>query len=443
MARGTITAALATCAALCIASPSFAGSDDAALTELVQILKNEGVLDDAQYNQLTVKAAERESRRDWYDRISLSGDLRARYEGFWFAEDAFGDDKRNRHRGRYRWRLKGKVDVNDYIDGVFRLASGSEDNRSTNQTLGSSLDFDSDPIVIDLAYLELTPFANGKLPSENGSFGVEVGKVPNPYVWKVGKDFMLWDHDISLEGVNTLFTYVPMDEVELFGSAGYYVFDENSSAKDPNMIAAQIGAHVAPCEDVEFGLRGSYFGFRSLNPAFITRAADSDDGTSVTNGGGNILDGFTGSSMGGHANVFETSGYLELAMLEGWPVLVYGSYSVNTSAERSFMFPGVDKENHAWGVGLEVGDKKERVKVGAGYWHIEANAFPSMFIDSDLFDGRTNRHGYAVYGSRQLFENVDLNVTGLLSNDLEKDAEPESVEDAHRVRLQVDMVVKF
>ena len=49
-------------------------------------------------------------------------------------------------------------------------------------------------------------------------------------------------------------------------------------------------------------------------------------------------------------------------------------------------------------VGVELGDKKKYAQVGAGYAHLEANAFPSMFVESDLYDGQTNREGWLVYG---------------------------------------------
>jgi hypothetical protein len=96
-------------------------------------------------------------------------------------------------------------------------------------------------------------------------------------------------------------------------------------------------------------------------------------------------------------------------------------------------------------VGLEFGDKKRYVQLGTAYVHLEANAFPSMFVDSDLFDGRTNREGWMVYGSREIFKNTDLNLTAFLSDAIEEDlpAFDDSVPGAHRVRLQADVVVKF
>ena len=68
-----------------------------------------------------------------------------------------------------------------------------------------------------------------------------------------------------------------------------------------------------------------------------------------------------------------------------------------------------------------------------------------MFVDSDLFDGRTNRKGWVIYGSREIFKNTDLNLTTFVSDAIEK-ASPafdDSVPGAERVRVQADILVKF
>jgi hypothetical protein len=94
---------------------------------------------------------------------------------------------------------------------------------------------------------------------------------------------------------------------------------------------------------------------------------------------------------------------------------------------------------------VEGGDKKKYINLGAAYFYIEANAFPSQFIDSDLFDGRTNRKGLCVYGSRQLLEGTDFNfkVFGSDAIETELPAFEESVEGSERVRVQIDLVYKF
>ena len=144
-------------------------------------------------------------------------------------------------------------------------------------------------------------------------------------------------------------------------------------------------------------------------------------------------------------NVIESGLYLTTDYFESWPITVYGNIASNLSAVSSDMFAGVGKENLAWGVGAEIGDKKKNVKLGFGWWHVEANAFFSGFIDSDLFDGTTNRKGLAFYGSRQVLPNTEIALTTFWSETID-DSLPgfqDSVSKADRVRVQADMKFKF
>ena len=144
-------------------------------------------------------------------------------------------------------------------------------------------------------------------------------------------------------------------------------------------------------------------------------------------------------------SVAEIAGYLRFTGIENWPVLLYGHYAKNFDADSSDVFPAAGEEDTGWGLGLEVGDKKKYVKVGAGYYRVEANFWPAQFTDSDLFDGRTNRKGWTFYGSRQILPNTDLNVTFFVSEPL-RETIPDfanSVSRSDRMRLQTDLVVKF
>ena len=139
--------------------------------------------------------------------------------------------------------------------------------------------------------------------------------------------------------------------------------------------------------------------------------------------------------------MFELSAYVSCTCVDGWPILAYAHYAQNADARD--LVTG-SEEDTGWGVGFEVGDKTNVAKLGFGYYRLEADYFPSQFIDSDLTDGRTNRKGWTVYGSKSLWSNTDLNVTLFVSEELEDGpAFSGSVADADRMRLQTDLVVKF
>ncbi|MEN8162408.1 MAG: putative porin, partial [Myxococcota bacterium] len=189
--------------------------------------------------------------------------------------------------------------------------------------------------------------------------------------------------------------------------------------------------------DVELGGRATYYDWSSVDSAFLTR----------TNATGSLI------ADSSDYSVIELAAYSRFTHIENWPVLLYGHYAQNLDADSP---APSDDEDVGWGVGIEVGDKKKYVKLGGGYYHVEANFSPGQFTDSDLFDGFTNREGFLVYASRQLFANTDLNVTLFSGEEIEDDpafdlnANPvldpdddDPFSSAERYRLQTDIVIKF
>jgi Putative porin len=246
------TAALALLFAAASGTPALAEEkkkEDPTLTEIVNILHEKGLIDDDEHEALAAKASKEQAKRSWTDRISLYGDLRGRFEMFDYAQDIYtksaGDDLDDRYRGRYRARLGVSAEVVSRASVTLGLASGGEDPRSANQTLGSGEDFDKDEIRIDLAYATLTPFPKGELPGiEHGYLGVDIGKVKNPLLWKLlPLDNLLFDNDVNPEGGNLRITG-GSGPVVLFASGGVYVIDENTASKDPLYAGGQLGGSV-------------------------------------------------------------------------------------------------------------------------------------------------------------------------------------------------------
>jgi len=418
---------------LCSGSDALAAEAEAeagSLHDLIGVLRERGVIDETDYEEIAARNAAYEARQkqERMPALSFWGDFRFRSEHLWFEEDETGSERTNRHRLRYRFRLNGKAEVNDHVVVLARLVTGADDPRSANQTFGSGVDFDTDDFRLDRAYARVSPFAHGRL-GENGTLHFELGKTPNPYTWKAGTDRMLWDADISLEGITARTTWRPTEGLETFFNGGYHVIDENSTSKDPHMIVGQVGFHADPAPSVELGGRATFYHFGSLDAGFHARGVDGTGG--VTSAGGNIADGLTGGQGGQNLQVVEASFYLGLLTGTDWPVLVYGSWANNLTAEPSVL-TAADEEDTAWNLGV-------------GFWHIEANAFPAQFIDSNITDGVTNREGWVAFVSRSLWKNTDLNLRAFYSDELEDDVPPfgDSVPDAERVRLQADFVVKF
>jgi hypothetical protein len=422
---------LATTAAV----PVTAEEPQPVIEDVLEILKERGLVDEGQYNELVAKnQSYEEKHQSLLGRIEFSGDLRLRYENFWFDEDELEFERSNRNRLRYRLRLQAKAEVNDYIDAVFRLASGEGDHRSTNQTLGVGDDFEPDEIWIDQAYL-VARAPESWLPS--GSLAGTAGKVPNPFLWKAAKWDALWDADINPEGLAVDLGWSPNEDLKLFSKAGYFIVDENGTNADPHVLGIQAGLVWAVAEQVELGARGSWYSWGSLNGAFIGRSA----------GSGSISDGLTGETGAASdtLDAFELAGYLRFGGIEGWPVSLYGQVAKSLDADSSALYPGVDDEDLGWIVGLELGDRKKLLALGVTYASFEANFWPAQFTDSDLFDGFTNRRGWAFYGSREVLPNTELTMTLYVSDPIRHNVPgfETSLSNANRFRLQTDLQVKF
>jgi len=441
-----VTRRFIACVRLCIvglvlATP--AAAEDPVVQDVLDILKERGIVDDSQYTELSAKnTSYEEEHRNLLGRIEFTGDFRFRLENFWYDRDVTGVDRDNRTRMRYRLRVQGKAEINDSIDAVFRLASGEAlnfqegDNRSTNRTLGRGNDFSYDAIFIDLAYLDFD--APESWLGADTTLGAQAGKMKNPFRWKIGKDYLLWDSDVTPEGIAAQAGFKPAENWDLFVNTGYFILDENSTASDPHVWGIQGGAHVALSEDWKAGARASFYSWRSLNGGFFGRSASF----------GAIPDGLTAGAPTTRASTFgvvEASAYVGFEGLEGWPVLLWGHYVKNLDAQDSTLSPAAHEEDTGWGIGVEMGDKKNIAAFGLGYYHIEANFWPAQFMDSDLSDGVTNRSAWTIYGSKQVLPNTDLAVTLFWSDELRgslPDFE-ESASNAERVRLQTDIIVKF
>jgi hypothetical protein len=414
-----LVAALSLFGLIATAAPAGA-ADQAVIEEVLAILKERGIVDEARYGELVERNQAYEAKQaSLLGKITWTGDFRGRFESFWFDEDPIGE-RANRHRARYRLRIGAQLPVNEWLTAGFRLASGESENRSTNRTLGVGDDFDRDVIAIDEAYVTL------KLPIDVGSTSLTFGKQSNPFLWKHGKDYLNWDGDYSLEGVALRWGMQPSSDVSLYGNAGYFLIDENGGSKDPHFFALQAGGEVQAAKRLALGGRVTWFSYGSLDGGFFTRHAAF----------GNV-----GLSDGSDVDQIEASAFGRGSFSEQWPVLLHAHFAKNLDATS---LPGEGKQDTGWGVGLEVGDAKQIALLGLGYYELEADFAPALYIDSDLMDGFTNREGWTLFAARQVLSNTELTLSLFMSDAL--DGSPPfatSLDGSERFRLQSDVVVKF
>ena len=326
---------------------------------------------DKKSNQLS----ESNSIADWIEDVKIGGDLRLRYENIY---DDDKDNYRNRLRIRARLKLDGKV--NDEIDLHFRLASGSESPVGVNQTLDDA--FSSKTIWLDHAYFDYHPewFAG---------LSIWGGKMQNPF-YKPQKTQLIWDNDLSPEGVAFKY-YKNFDPFEVFANSGGFYIDERSSDADSALFGIQSGLKYN-FEELDAYLQGGagYYYFTHTEGYKCFYDSDDSHGNSAT------------PEVVGSSDLLYLDEYhlLEIFAELGFsisdiPVSLFGDYVRNT---------GADDEDTGWLAGFKINQCKKpgSWELVYNYRDLEQNAILGIFADSDFISGGTGVKGHKFTAGYQI-----------------------------------------
>lgn len=191
----------------------------------------------------------------WVENIKISGDLRYRHESI--DEESGGKSKQGVNRNRIRARLGLNAKVNDDVDLGFRLASDSKpDPVSTNQNLEGS--FSKKPVWIDLAYFDWHP---GTIKG----FDFIGGKMSNPF-YTVGKNQLIWDHDLTPEGLAAKYEMTINDNLKAYLSGGGFWVEERDSASSVDSSLWGVQAYLKNKFDNDTYLLGgmSYYDYGNI-----------------------------------------------------------------------------------------------------------------------------------------------------------------------------------
>ncbi|OXU15112.1 putative porin [Sedimentisphaera salicampi] len=346
------------------------------------------------------KTAEIEESFAWARDLELSGDFRYRYENI----NAEGKD--NRDRNRIRARISLKAIITDQISYHMRLASGSDDPTSANQSLDGG--FASKDFWLDRAYMKWRP---------SESWELNLGKTSNPF-FRPGGSQLLWDSDVNPEGAAIKYRG-NLGEARIFANAGGMWVEENSSDVDQDLFGMQAGFETKIGETGLLAGAG-YFDYGNVegSKTFYT----------VNNSGGNST--FTDAGIEKYIydyNLFEA--FAEISLPTEFPVTLFGDYVLNTASDV--------EEDTGWLAGVEFGRAKKKgdMVFSYNYRDVEADAAMSAFTDSDFLGGRLGGDGHKIQAKYALNKNVSLAaafITGEIS-------EPELSYD----RLQLDLKLKF
>jgi len=355
----------------------------------------------------------------WLEKIKISGDFRYRHEHI-DSQRVVGNRsewRTGRDRDRIRARLMIRAIVNDEWDVALRMATGQydvvgdtilADTVSTNQTLtdfGSRKDF-----WLDLAYFDYHPLAIEGL-------NVIGGKMPTPF-YKVGKNQLLWDGDLTPEGGALRYVRTLSESDALAVSGGGFWLNEESSDVDTSLWGIQ-----------------SYIKHAFSKPNYILAGAGWYDYGNIQGledeygiGLGNTIDSVTDEWVNDYdvLELFAEYG-TEVGKL---PLVAYGTWVENTAAASA---------DTGWLVGATIGKAKDpgSWQFGYNYRDVERDAVLSVWSDSDFNGGLTGGKGHTLSAAYQAFKNVQLALT-YFHGEIELTSP-----DLDYRRLHAELVVKF
>jgi hypothetical protein len=350
----------------------------------------------------------------WVEKVKIGGDIRYRHESI-DEENGNWKDGVNRHRLRARLGINGKV--NDEVDLGLRLASGSADPVSTNQNLESS--FSSKTIWLDLAYFDWHP-------ADIKGFNFVGGKMNNPF-YSVGKNQLIWDGDLTPEGLAAKYEMPINDNLKAYFSGGGFWVEERDSAGSVDSSLWGVQAYLKNKFDADTYLLGgmSYYDYGNVE--------DHNDLYTTWKGGttqkafGNTT--ITGGKFAYDYDIIE--GFAEYGCkVADYPVAVFGSYAHNTAAPSS--------KANGWLIGCTFNKLKDpgSWQIGYDYRDLDSDAVVGQFNDSDFVGGGTDGKGHRFNLAYQLAKNFEAGLTYFLDEKKNED------KDKYR-RLQADLIFKF
>jgi len=311
----------------------------------------------------------------WTQRIKVKGDVRFRTQVDW--QDNHDNSNGSRVRNRIRGRLGVEGKVNDQIAAGIRLVTGSDDARSTNQTLSDDGDgtFGHPEAHLDKYYIKWTP----ELPNNLGNATFWGGKFSNP----MQKTELLWDSDITLDGVGAQFMSSPFNlgdvSTNLYSNGGYFwLLGDQWTKGDPMLISLQGGLKMDLIKDWDAGLNMgvAYYDFTNVQ----REGRDFTDALSRQGAGTNtFLPGTTefeyDYNLVDFLIKYDSKQFFDFKMGHG----LYSDLIWNTSPNN---------DNFGVIVGGYIGDKKPKKpgqwKVWGNWRYLERDAVPDYLPDSDF-----------------------------------------------------------
>lgn len=385
---------------------------------------------DAQTDAIA-KTAAKVAATDWASKIKFTGDFRYRDEQI--QRDVRTDQSRDRIRARFGFTAK----ATDSLSVTLRLATGADDPRSSNQSLGAAgTGMARRSIGLDQYYAAWKPLTG---------LTVTGGKMPIPW-FRPGQS-LLNDSDINPEGVALNYQQgiffgnafgIWLSEVttaNINAVTGVQTTVVSRQGNGANYGGAQVGVKVPFGADTSLTAALMYTncgGCQGHQPFWFPTATAS----SASAANGNTVD-----AAGNLLYEFQTTeGSLELnSKIAGLPVQAFANYAKNSGAKNG--------QDQAYTAGFTVGKASEKNtwELGYAYEKLEKDSVFGQFVDSDFGGGNTDtkgsifRLGYAPAKNWLLSATYFVNKLNTFGS-----AKPDTApRDEEYKRLQLDFVVKY
>jgi hypothetical protein len=367
---------------------------------------------------------------DWAGRVTMSGDIRYRYE--YIADDTLnavgGVTTADRTRDRIRARFNAVAKATDTLTVGFGLTTTEgNDPRSGNQSLTNV--FSKKVIELDLAYFDWKFASWGNLVG---------GKMRQPFL--KGGQSLFWDNDITPEGIAVQF-----NRGIWFGSAYNFWLNEISGLEtgvtsDPMMHGAQFGARL-PIGGSTLTLAAHYYDLSASQGRPLPQAP-------FFNGNANNNTTVGPAATAALLNDYEVFDLLAQfdTTLGSLPLQLWAEVAQNQ--DPSGLVPGSTIQNDqdtAVSAGFLFGraSNARTWEFGAMYQKVEKDALFAQLIDSDFAGGFSDNEGISVRAGYAPVRNWVLNATYIISKRNAELANSVGQTEVDYDRLQLDFNVRF
>jgi len=434
------------------AAPKASGTEDEVKHLRDVIMEEQQVIADCMKRIDKLEATKGAQDKAGINGVKLMGDFRYRYDYQHQDPKALvtgvrapfsgPDSPSDRDRHRLRLRLGFEYTANEEwtFGGQICTTSGG-DPVTYNQTLTSG--FSKKNIALDLAYFDYHPLGVKGLKLQGG-------KILNPF-YAPCKTQLIWDHDLTPEGLAVTYQNKDHQPWEFSGTAAYFVVNEQAVDNDAQMFGLQGMVKYNLMEEGVASIMGgvSYYDYTNTKnyPVFVF-AGNNNFGNSLNLA---VLNGLPNNGF--YADDFNlVEGFTEVTFPVGpVPVTVFGDYVVNLAAtDRTF---DTDPGKVGWAAGLTLGKCVTPHSWALRYEYRDTgrNAVVGAFNDSDFGNGGTNSRGHVFNADYMLFKNVKLSLTYFLNHNVGSDwlrmlgggwGPQENIDGAYQ-RVMLDLNVKF